>query len=50
MAVSGQQTPPGSDPPENPVSFQPPPQNRILAVTERNQPYAAQERFTKGVS
>ena len=31
-------TPPGSDPPENPVSYQhqPPPQNRILAVTERN--------------
>ncbi len=23
-------------PPENPVSYQPPPQNRVLAVTERN--------------
>ena len=29
-------TPPGSDPPENPASYQPPPQNRILAPTRRN--------------
>ena len=35
-SLTAQQTPPGSDPPENPVSYQPPPQNRILAVTERN--------------
>ena len=25
----------GSDPPENPVSYRPPPQNRFLAVTEK---------------
>ena len=35
-------------PPENPVSFQPPPQNRILAVTGRNRANVATQAINKG--
>ena len=31
----------GSDPPENPVSYRPPPQNRFLAVTEKPPAFCA---------
>jgi len=40
----------GSDPSENPVSYQPPPQNRVLAVTERNSTNFAPQRLTNVVS
>ena len=43
-------TPPGSDPPENPVFYQPPPKNRILAVAERNRVNVAPKRLTNAVS
>ena len=49
-ANDDRKTPPGSDPPENPVSYQPPPQNRILAVTERNRVNVATKRLTNAVS
>jgi aryl-alcohol dehydrogenase-like predicted oxidoreductase len=38
------------DPRQNPVSYQPPPQNRILAVTERNSMNVAPQRLTNVVS
>ena len=49
-SVKNQAMSPSSWLPENPVSYQPPPQNRILAVTERNRVNVAPNRLTTVVS